>query len=270
MKRIGLFIILILVTTVISACSSSEEKVKVGISGSDTAVWDFIAEKAEKEDIEIEIVRFSDYVQPNLALAEGSIDINAFQTVAYFDVFIDEHDLDLVPIATTMLAPMALYSEKHTEIEDLPDGATIALDSEASNQGRGLALLEEAGLITLEDDYDGIGDLNKIVDNPKDLKFEQLAAAQTPRVLADVDAAIINNGIAVDAGFSPVDDSIYREDETAIPYVNIIAAKEEDKDNEVYQKIVEIYQTDEVEEVIIEDSGGSRIPTFLPLSEIGY
>jgi len=264
-----LFTLLILFITVIAGCSS-DDKIKIGISGSDTTIWDFVAEKAKEEGIEIEIVRFSDYVQPNIALGEGEIDANAFQTISYFDSFIEEHDLDLVPIATTVIAPMGLYSEKYDSVEDLPAGASIAIGNEATNMGRGLLLLEEAGMITLEDDFDGNGSIDKIKDNPKDLQFELLEAGQTPRVLPDVDASVINNGIAVDAGLYPLDDAIFHEDETATPYINIIAVQAEDKDKEVFRKLADIYQSDDVKELIIEDSHGNSIPTFLPLKDIGY
>lgn len=272
MKKIKLALLLIALITIVSACSNSEAatKVKIGISGSDTTTWDYVAEKAKEEGIEIEIVRFSDYVQPNLALAEGEIDANAFQTVAYFDGFIKEHDLDLVPIATTVIAPMGLYSDKHDTVEDIPKGGTIALAKEATNMGRGLLLLQEAGLIKLEEGFDGNGSVDKIIENPKNLKFELLVAGQTPRVLPDVDASLINNGIAVDAGFSPLRDSIFHEDETATPYINIIATQEKDKDDETLQKIVEIYQSDDVKDFLNKEFDGNQIPTFVPLSEIGH
>ncbi|WP_106495665.1 MetQ/NlpA family ABC transporter substrate-binding protein [Lentibacillus sp. Marseille-P4043] len=272
MKKVGFLLLLMILSMGISACSSGDaaSSVKVGISGSDTTIWDYVAEKAKKEGIDVEIVRFSDYVQPNLALAEGEIDVNAFQTVSYFDAFIKEHDLDLTPIATTVIAPMGLYSEKYDSVDDLPDGATIALPKEATNMGRGLLLLQEAGLIKLVDDFDGNGSIDKIAENPKNIQIETLVAAQTPRVLPDVDASIINNGIAVDAGFSPLEDSIYHEDETATPYINIIAVQTKDKDDEVLNKLAEIYQSDDVADFIMEERNGNSIPTFVPLSKIGY
>ena len=271
-KKMTLLLLLIILTTGLSACTNSEAatKVKIGISGSDTTTWDYVADKAKDEGIEIEIVRFSDYVQPNLALAEGEIDANAFQTVSYFDAFIKEHDLDLVPIATTVIAPMGLYSEKHDTLDSIPDGGTIAIAKEATNMGRGLLLLEEAGLIKLEEGFDGNGSVDKIIDNPKNLKLEKIVAGQTPRVLPDVDASLINNGIAVDAGFNPLGDSIFHEDETATPYINIIATQAKDKDNETLQKIAEIYQSDDVKDFIIDEYDGNSIPTFIPLSEIGH
>ncbi len=253
-----------------TAAQTEVVKVKVGVTGSDHVVWDYVAEKAAKENIEIEVLAFSDYVQPNLALAEGELDLNAFQTVAYFDSFIDEHKLDLVPLATTVLAPMGIYSEKVTTVEEIPDNAKIAVPNDVSNMGRALLLLQEAGLITLTPDYDGLGSLDKIVENPKNLEIIPMAAAQTPRALQDVTASVINNGVAVDAGYVPLDDSIFHEEETATPYVNIIAARAEDKDNETYKRICELYQEEDVAALIVEDSKGSSIPTFIPLENVGW
>lgn len=272
MKKFGLLLFISVLAFALSACSNSEAAttVKLGISGSDTTIWDYVAEKAADEGIDVEIVRFSDYVQPNLALDEGEIDANAFQTVSYFDAFTLEHDLDLTPIATTVIAPMGLYSQKHDAVEDIPEGGTIALPKEATNMGRGLQLLEDAGLIELEEGFDGNGSIDKIVGNPRNFNFELIVAAQTPRVLQDVDASIINNGIAVDADFSPLDDSIFHEDETATPYINIIATQAEDKDDEVLNRLAEIYQSDDVAEFIIEERNGNSIPTSVPLSEIGH
>ncbi|RIW29107.1 MetQ/NlpA family ABC transporter substrate-binding protein [Bacillus salacetis] len=257
-----------------AACSNStsgEEtaKVKVGVSGSDNRIWDYVSDKAEKEGIEVEIVRFSDYVQPNIALAEGELDANAFQTISYFNAFKKEHDLDLTPIATTVIAPMGIYSEKYKSADEIPEGGKIAVPNEATNMGRALLLLQEAGLITLPEDFDGNGSVDKIVDNPKNLEIVPVVAGQTPRVLPDVAASIINNGIAVDAGFNPTEDSIFHESETATPYINIIAVRTEDKDNETLQKLAELYQQDDVKEFIEKEYKGSTIPTFVPLSEIG-
>jgi D-methionine transport system substrate-binding protein len=276
MKKLLLSLIILTLAVFTAACSSASggeeetKKIKLGVSGSDTRIWDYIAEKAEKEGIEIEVVTFSDYVQPNVALAEGDLNANAFQTVAYFDTFIEEHNMDLSPIATTVLAPMGLYSEKVTSPDEIPEGGKIAIPNDASNGGRALLLLEEAGLIKLSEDYDGNLDLNKIIENPKNIELVEMVSAQTPRALPDVAASIINNGIAVDAGFNPTKDSIYLESETATPYVNIIAVRTEDKDNETLKRIAELYQEDDVADFINEEYKGSMIPTFIPLSDIGW
>ncbi|WP_113927248.1 MetQ/NlpA family ABC transporter substrate-binding protein [Bacillus sp. P14.5] len=274
MKKLLLALLISAVAVAGAACSSSTsgeetKKVKIGVSGSDNRIWDFVSEKAEKEGIEVEIVRFSDYVQPNIALAEGELDANAFQTISYFNAFKKEHDLDLVPIATTVIAPMGIYSDKYKSADEIPEGGKIAVPNEATNMGRALLLLQEAGLITLPEDFDGNGAVEKIVDNPKNLEIVPVVAGQTPRVLPDVAASIINNGIAVDAGFNPTEDSIFHESETATPYINIIAVRAEDKDNETLQKLGELYQQDDVKEFIEKEYKGSTIPTFVPLSEIG-
>lgn len=276
MKKLLLSIIVLALVIIGAGCAekTSEGKesttVKLGVSGTDTRIWDFVAKKAEKEGINIEIVSFSDYVAPNTALAEGEIDVNAFQTVAYFDVFIKEHNLDLVPIATTVLAPMGIYSEKHKDIKDIPDGAKIALPNDASNQGRALLLLQEAGLIELPEDFDPNGDLTQIKENPKNIEFIPMVPAQTPRALPDVAASVINNGIAGDAGLSPLQDAIFHESETATPYLNIIAVQAKDKDNKTYKKIAELYQSEDTAKFIEDEYKGNMIPTFVPLSNIGW
>ncbi len=260
----------LLVGALLAGCSDGEKKVvKVGVNGSGVPTWEYIKEKAADEGIEIELVEFADYVRPNMALADGDIDINSFQTISYFNSFIEEKDLELSPIGTTYIAPMGLYSEKYKSADEIPEGSTIAVPQEATNMGRALLLLQEAGLIELEEGFDGNGDLESITKNPKNIKFEAVVAAQTPRVLPDVAGSVINNGVAVEAGFIPVEDSIFREGDTATPYINIIAARTEDKDNETYKKIVEIFQTDDVADHVNKVYKKSLIPTFVPLSEIG-
>ncbi|MDR7078959.1 D-methionine transport system substrate-binding protein [Neobacillus niacini] len=276
MKKLLLSIIVLALVIIGAGCAekTSEGKesttVKLGVSGTDTRIWDFVAKKAEKEGINIEIVPFSDYVAPNTALAEGELDVNAFQTVAYFDVFIKEHKLDLVPIATTVLAPMGIYSEKHKDVKDIPDGAKIALPNDASNQGRALLLLQEAGLIELPEDFDANGDLNQIKKNPKNFEFIPMVPAQTPRALPDVAASLINNGVAGDAGLSPLEDAIFVESETATPYLNIIAVQAKDKENKTYKRVAELYQSEDTAKFIEDEYKGNLIPTFVPLSNIGW
>ncbi|MDR4888311.1 MetQ/NlpA family ABC transporter substrate-binding protein [Fredinandcohnia sp. QZ13] len=279
MKKIFLPILLLTLVIFTAACSnnsasgkdSETKKVKIGITGTDTRTWDYVAEKAAKEGIEIELVSFSDYVLPNTALADNEIDANSFQTVAYFDQFIEEHNLDLVPIATTYLAPMAIYSDELKDVKEIKDGAKIALPNDVSNQGRALLLLQEAGLLKLVDNYDGLGSIKEaIVENPKNLELIPTAPAQIPRALPDVDAGIINNGFARDAGLNPIDDSIFHESETAIDYLNIISVNKEDKDDETLNRIAELFQEDDTADFINKEHGGTLIPTFVPLENIGW
>jgi D-methionine transport system substrate-binding protein len=275
MKKLVLAIIVLCLSIFSGACSSQstakakDVTVKIGISGSDNGIWDYISKKAKKEGITIKIVSFSDYVLPNTALADGEIDANAFQTNAYFFAFIKEHNLDLAPIGTTVIAPMGIYSNKHKDVKDIPDGGKIAVPNDVTNEGRALLLLQEAGLITLPKDFDGSGTVEQIISNPKHLKIVPVVAGQTPRVLPDVAASIINNGIAVDAGFNPVKDSIFHEGATAKPYINIIATQTKDKNNKALKEIVKLYQQKDTAEFIKKQFKGALIPTFVPLSEIG-
>ncbi|MCU9613115.1 MetQ/NlpA family ABC transporter substrate-binding protein [Caldibacillus lycopersici] len=273
MKKIVLALLVLALAVFTTACSDSDtKKIKLAISGTDTRMWDYVAEKAKKEGIDIEIVSFNDYVLPNTALAEGEVNVNAFQTVAYFDQFIKEHDLDLVPLATTVIAPMAIFSDKVEDVADIPEGGEIAIPNDPSNGGRALLLLQEAGLITLADDYTNqLRNVETdIVDNPKNLKITPVVAAQTPRVLPDVAASVINNGIANDAGLNPLNDSIFHEDDTATDYINIIAVRAEDKDDETLKRIGELFQEDDTAEFIEKEYDGTLIPTFVPLENIGW
>ncbi|WP_026691670.1 MetQ/NlpA family ABC transporter substrate-binding protein [Alteribacter aurantiacus] len=253
--------------TALAACgggADDENTVTVGVNGSGIPLWEYMADKAAEEGITIEIQEFSDYVRPNMALAEGEVDFNAFQTISYFDNFIEEHNLDLEPIAGTYIAPMGLYSDKYESHEDIPEGATIAVPQEETNQGRALLLLQEAGFIELPEDFDGIGDASDIVENHHDLNIEEVQAAHTPRVIPDVDASVINNGVAVEASLIPVNDAIFIEDDDgAAAYVNILATQAEDADDEVLQRIAELYHEEDTQEFIIELYENSLLPTFI-------
>lgn len=274
MKKFTL-VLLVLTLGFLAACGNNEEanteegltKVKVGVSGGDTATWDYIVDIAKDQGLDIDLVTFNDYVQPNIALAESELDANAFQTISYFDEFKTAQNLDLEAIGSTVIAPMAIHSKKHETLEDLPDGATIALPNEGTNFGRALLLMQEAGLITLTDDFVGIGALDKIKDNPKNLTIEAVAAGNTPRFLDDVDASIINNNFAIEANLE-LENALFHESATAKPYINIIAVKTGDSDRPELQKLVEIYHSKEVEDFIIEKYKGSSIPTFVSLEEL--
>lgn len=265
MKKLLILSLTIFTAILLTACGSKVSgnaetvKVKIGVNGSDGAQWPILKEKAAKEGIEIELVEFSDYTLPNNALAQGDIDINAFQHIAFLGQYVKESGNQLVPIGSTILAPMGIYSEKIKDITEFKEGDQIAIPDDPSNQARALRLLESAKLITLADDFGLFGDPSKITENPLNLKIVPITAQQTPRVLPDVAASIINNGIAGQAGFSPSTDAILIEEganDSIHPYVNIIAARAEDKDNKTFKRIVELYQEKDIEKAIEEDTNG--------------
>lgn len=250
-----------------TASKDSEKKqvIKLGVTGDDHRIWDNIKARLAKENIELEIISFSDYIRPNQALNDGEIDANAFQTVAYFEQFKKDHKLDLTSIGNTVLAPMGIYSSNIKDLKELKDGAKIAIPNDASNGGRALLLLQDAGLIKLKDGSGITPTVKDIVENPKKLEIIALVATQIPRSIQDVSAAAINNGVAVEAGYAPLKDSIYIEDtkkESAKNYFNIIAVKTKDKDSKLLKRLVEIYQTEETKKLIEETTKGSSIPVF--------
>ncbi|MGB4588429.1 MAG: MetQ/NlpA family ABC transporter substrate-binding protein [Clostridiaceae bacterium] len=243
------------------ATAKEEDKViKLGVTGSESEVWNYVKGELAKEGITLEVVSFSDYTKPNQALADGEIDVNAFQHYAFFNKFIEEHKLDLTAIGETVIAPLGIYSDKIKDISELKDGDEISIPNDATNEGRALILLQTAGLIKIAPEAGILSTLKDVTENRLNLKLIEVDASTTARTLEDVTASLINSGFAVDAGFNPANDSIFLEpiDENSKPYVNIIAARTEDKDSEVLKRIVEIYQTEPVKEIINELYKGSQ------------
>ncbi|MGN7410551.1 MetQ/NlpA family ABC transporter substrate-binding protein [Sporosarcina sp. SAFN-010] len=278
MKKAIIYLGTILLLLTLGACSqktSGQEKdsktVKIGVTGSDGEVWPILKEKAKAEGIEIELIEFADYTLPNQALANGDIDLNSFQHIAFLSQFTKENNADLTPIGATIIAPMGIYSEKLKSIDDIEDGARIAIPDDPSNQARALKLLESAGLIRLANDFGLFGDPSKIVENPRKLDIYPIVAQQTPRVLPDVAASVINNGVAGQAGFDPVKDPIYLEDssdENTLPYVNIFAARSADKNNETYQRIIELYHEEDVKKAVEADTNGGSVVVDISKKEL--
>lgn len=246
--------------------TSEQERttVKLGLIGADTDVWDSVQARLKDEGIDLEYVKFTDYSQPNTALASGDIDLNSFQHQFFLDNFNEEHGTDLVSIGNTVNAPLGVYSEKISDIAELKEGDKVAIPNDVTNGGRALILLQSAGLLTIDEAKQQAPTVSDITENPLNLEIVELDAAQTARALQDVTVSVINSGMAVDAGYIPANDAIYLEpvDEKSRPYVNIIATRAEDADNDIYQKVVAAYQTDETIKVIEETSKGSSIPAW--------
>lgn len=255
-------------TTTTSTTGSDSKKpqvIKLGVTGDDHKVWDEIKKRLAKDNIDLQVVSFADYVRPNLALSEGEIDLNAFQHYAYLNKFKADHKLQISAIGDTVIAPMGVYSSSLKSLNDIKDGAKIAIPNDASNEGRGLFLLQSAGLIKLKDGVGVLPTIKDITSNPKNIKLVELVATQIPRSLKDVDAAIINSGVAVDAKLTPTKDAIYLENvktDSAKSYINVIVARDKDKDNPLYQKVVKAYQSEETKKLLDEVYKGSQVPAF--------
>ncbi|MBG9987950.1 MetQ/NlpA family ABC transporter substrate-binding protein [Aerococcaceae bacterium DSM 111176] len=242
------------------------EAVSVGVASEyEEDTWQVVVDKAAEEGIEVELVLFTDYVQPNIALNDGSVDLNAFQHVAFLDEWNEANDGDLVPLGFTYVAPIRVYSEQYASLDELQDGDVVAIPNDPTNGGRALLALELAGVIEVDDAAGVLPTVDDVTANDLNLEFEELEAAQLPNALPDVAVAIINNNFALDAGLS-VDDAIFSDgddiESLAADYKNVIATRGADVDNALYQRIVELYQSEEVAAKLDEVSEGADLPAW--------
>lgn len=249
------------------AQTETTDTIKIGVVGEKNEVWEEVIKRYEEgTGKKAEIVRFSDYNQPNEALADGDIDVNSFQHHLFLGQYNEEKGEEiLVPIGDTMLAPIGFFSSQIEDIKELEDGAKVAIPNDPTNGPRGIFLLEEAGLIKVEGEPGDLITVDDIVENPKNLEFIEMEASQTARALDDVVIAAVNDNYALDAGLSPTDDAILLEDPNGKGtknYVNVIATRKEDKDNEVYKELVEYYQTDETKEDYQTFTNGAWLPAW--------
>jgi D-methionine transport system substrate-binding protein len=215
-----------------------------------------------EQGIDLEIVVYNDYVQPNNAVEEGEDDANYFQHTPYMEAFNEEHGTHLVAVAEVHYEPMGIYPGTCSSLDELSDGATIAVPNDTTNEGRALLLLEANGLITLSDDAGLECTPNDIVENPHNLTFLELEAAMLPQSISEVDLAVINSNYALEGGFNPVEDALVLETADTTPYPNVLAVKEGNEDNAAIQALVEALHSDTVRDYINDTYGGAVVPLF--------
>ena len=270
-KPLALVLCLIFVLTLAAGCGgktepakpaaapAADKPLKVGVTpGPHAQIMEVVKKVAEKDGLKIQIVEFSDYVQPNVALNQGDIDINSFQHLPFLENMVKDRKYDLVMLAKTFTFPMGLYSKKIKNIKDLKDGAVIAMPNDPTNGGRALLLFEKAGLIKLKPGLGHKASVVDIVENPRKFKIRELEAAQIPRTLEDMEIAAINTNYAMSAGLVPAKDALILEDSSS-PYANILAVRGKDKDNPLYKKFLKAYQSEEVKKFVTEQFKGSVI-----------
>jgi len=236
--------------------------IKVGVqSGPEYAVAQ-VAQQVAKDQygLEVELVQFNDYVMPNEALLQGDIDVNAFQNRPYLDVQSKQRGYKFAIVGNTFIYPLAGYSKKIKNLDELKDGSTIIIPNDLTNGGRSLLLLQKTGLIKLKADVGLLPTVNDVTDNPKNLKIIELEAPQLPRAMDDqnVTIAVINNTFASQVGLSAYRDGLFVEDKDS-PYVNIIVAREDNKDAEKVKKFIKAFQSPEVEAAAEEQFKGGAI-----------
>ncbi|GGI05084.1 MetQ/NlpA family ABC transporter substrate-binding protein [Egicoccus halophilus] len=246
------------------ADGSPDAPLRVGVSPVPHAdILGFVADElAADAGLEIEVVEFTDYIQPNVALDEGELDANYFQTVPYLEEQMATAGYDFVALEPVHVEPLGLYSERHGALDELPDGATVAIANDPTNAARGLRLLEANGLITLADTGDAAPTVLDLEDNPRDLDITEIEAAQLPRTLQDVDAAVINGNYAIEAGLVPADDALALEAAEGNPNANLVVVREGDQDDPRIEQLEELLHSDEVRDFIDTTYEGAVLPAF--------
>lgn len=266
MKKIVFLSIITASLFSLNSCGNSRKNdpnyIRVGItSGLDREIAEAAKKEAkEKYNLDVELVSFNDYVIPNEALYNGEIDVNAFQHVPYLEEQSKQRGYKLAIIGNTFVYPIVAYSKKIKSIEKLKNGSTIAIPNDPTNGGRSLLLLQKQGLLKLKDGVGLLPKVTDIVENPKQLKFLEIEAPQLPSVLDDkqVTIAVINNNFAAQAGLNIDELGILKEDKNS-PYVNVIVAREDNKDLEKVKSFVKAYQSEAVEQAAIKAFKGIAV-----------
>jgi len=245
-----------------AAPASADQKIKVGISGGDAEIlWAKVKEIAAKDGLDVTVVVFNDYLLPNAALDAGDLDANAFQHKPFLENQIKARGYKITPVGDTIVAPIGLYSRRIKAVDELKPGASIGIPNDPSNGGRALLLLQAEKLIKLKDGVGLLPTVLDVADNSKKLQLREIDAAQLPRSLDDVDAAVINTNYAVPAGLIPGKDSIAIESPVNNPYNNFIAVRDRDMDAPWVAKLVRAFQNDTIRQ-LIKDKLPGQIPAF--------
>ena len=249
-------------STASSVILAQDKPLKIGVTaGPHAQIFEQVKKVAERDGLKIQVIEFSDYVQPNAALAAGDLDANSYQHKPYLDQQVQDRGYKFVSIGYTVNFPIGLYSKKVKSLKDLKEGARFGIPNDPTNGGRVLLVLEEQGLIKLKQGAGLKATPLDVVENPKKLRFVELDAAQLPRALDDLDASAINTNYAIPAGLHPGKDAIAQEGAKS-PYVNLLAVRAEDKEKPWVAKLVKAYQSEEIRQFILADFKGAVIPGF--------
>lgn len=253
---------LALFTGLAGAAFAQDKTIKIGVTaGPHAQIMEQVKKVAEKQGLKIQVVEFSDYVQPNAALAAGDLDANSYQHKPYLDAQIKDRGYPFVVAANTVNFPIGIYSKKIKKLSELKEGARFGIPNDPTNGGRVLLLLQSLGLIKLKDGAGLKATPLDVVSNPRKLKFIELDAAQLPRSLDDLDASAINTNFAISAGLNPKTDSIAQENAKS-PYANLIAVREADKDKPWVAKLVKAYHSEEIRKFIEVEFKGAVLSAF--------
>ncbi|CAM3629579.1 Methionine-binding lipoprotein MetQ [Pseudomonas reidholzensis] len=253
---------LLAVVAAVAAFSANADTLTVAATPVPHAeILEFVKPQLAKQGVDLKVKVFTDYIQPNVQVAEKRLDANFFQHQPYLDEFNKAKGTSLVSVAGVHLEPLGAYSSKYKKLDELPAGATVVIPNDATNGGRALLLLDKAGVITLKDKSNILSTVKDITGNSKNLKFRELEAATIPRVLTQVDAALINTNYALEAKLNPEKDALVIEGSDS-PYVNILVSREDNKASADMQKLAAALHSPEVKAFITEKYKGAVIPAF--------
>lgn len=244
------------------SCAFAQKVLKVGATPEPHAeILNLVKEDLASKGITLQVIEFTDYVTPNDAVEAGDIAANYFQHIPYLESFNKEKGYHLVNAAGIHVEPVAFYSRKVSSLEDLKKKAVIAIPNDPTNEGRALLLLQEAGLITLKPNAGITATPLDIAKNPKKLKFKEIEAASLPRVLDDVDGAVINGNYAIPAGLSAKKDGLFVEGSSS-PYVNVIAVKAGNENDEAIQALIQAVKSEKVKKFIADRYPNGEVVTI--------
>jgi len=251
--------------------SSKVQKVVIASTGSDADIWRYIATLPETQaaGLKLEVKNFTDYVSMNTAIANKEVDLNAFQSYSYLVAFNNSNPDKIAAVSTTYLEPMGIYSSKYKKVEELPEGAIIAIPNDAANEARALLLLQTAGLIKLKADFNPAqGSPIDVIENPKKIDIKPIQMATAMRLKDEVDAVALGNTLAMEGGLNVLKDSIFFEpvDQSTKLNVNVLATAESRKNDPVLQKVGKLYHTPAVKKYVEEHFGGTKVDVDQPIS----
>ncbi|RRV80552.1 MetQ/NlpA family ABC transporter substrate-binding protein [Stutzerimonas stutzeri] len=253
---------LIVALAAVAAFSAQAETLNVAATAVPHAeLLEFVKPQLAEQGVTLNVKVFTDYVQPNIQVAEKRLDANFFQHQPYLDEFNKGKGTDLVSVAGVHIEPFGAYSSKHKSLDALPNGANVVIPNDATNGGRALLLLAKAGVISLKDGAGITATPKDIADNPKRIKVRELEAATLPRVLTQVDLALINTNYALEAKLNPTEDALVIEGSDS-PYVNILVARPDNKDSDAMQKLAAALHSEQVRQFIEEKYKGAVVPAF--------
>jgi D-methionine transport system substrate-binding protein len=245
-----------------AAFAQDKSSIKIGVTaGPHAQIMEQVKKVAEKDGLKIQIVEFSDYIQPNAALASGDLDANSYQHKPFLDLQVKDRGYKLVSVGDTVLYPIGIYSKKIKDLKSLKEGAKFGIPNDPTNGGRVLLLLQSLGLIKVRAEAGLKATPLDVTENPKKIKFVELEAAQLPRSLDDLEVSAINTNFAMSAGLDPLKDAIAQESAKS-PYVNILVVREQDKSQPWVAKLVKAYHSDAVKTFIKTEFKGSVLTGF--------